>query len=114
MAVSGAVVGAGCWGWGAAGGGAVRLLLLLSGCLVCGSGTTRQQLPGGRVPSGLYLDKWGAFPGAACHSAEWRGSTPRKKPRGRRMGVGTEGAAWWSCPQWGGASSLLPETGGEA
>ncbi|XP_030722435.1 nuclear envelope integral membrane protein 1 isoform X3 [Orcinus orca] len=30
-------VGAGPWSWGAGGGGAVRLLLVLSGCLVCGS-----------------------------------------------------------------------------
>ncbi|XP_011373933.2 nuclear envelope integral membrane protein 1 isoform X3 [Pteropus vampyrus] len=37
VAVSRAVVGAGSWGCGAGGGGAVRLLLVLSGCLVCGS-----------------------------------------------------------------------------
>lgn len=94
MAFSRAVVGAGSWGCGAGGGGAVRLLLVLSGCLVCGSGTTRQQLPRGRVPSGLYLEKWGVFPGAACYSAEWRGCTQRKKLHCRRMGVGTEGSAW--------------------
>ncbi|XP_015442568.2 nuclear envelope integral membrane protein 1 isoform X3 [Pteropus alecto] len=37
VALSRAVVGAGSWGCGAGGGGAVRLLLVLSGCLVCGS-----------------------------------------------------------------------------
>ncbi|XP_039721686.1 nuclear envelope integral membrane protein 1 isoform X3 [Pteropus medius] len=37
VAFSRAVVGAGSWGCGAGGGGAVRLLLVLSGCLVCGS-----------------------------------------------------------------------------
>lgn len=45
-------VGAGPWSWGAGGAGAVRLLLVLSGCLVCGSGTARQQQPRERVPKG--------------------------------------------------------------
>lgn len=95
VAVSRAVVGAGSWGWGAGGSGAVRLLLVLSGCLVCGSGTTWQQLPRGWVPSGLYLEKWGVFLGAACYSAEWRGCTQRKKLHCRQRGVGTEeGSAW--------------------
>lgn len=40
VAVSSAV-DAGPWGWRAGGGGAVRLILVLSGCLVCGSGTAR-------------------------------------------------------------------------
>ncbi|XP_042638142.1 nuclear envelope integral membrane protein 1 [Orycteropus afer afer] len=33
-------VGPGPWGWGSGGGGAVRLLLVLSGCLVCGAAGT--------------------------------------------------------------------------
>lgn len=50
VAVSPAVV-VGPWVWGSGGGGAMRLLLIFSGCLVC-SGIAGQQLPRGGCRGG--------------------------------------------------------------
>lgn len=67
---------AGPWGWGAGGGGAVRLLLVLSGCLVCGSGTAR---------------------GSSCQGGWFRGSNIQKsgeRPRARPVTL-LSGAGLW-------------------
>lgn len=78
VAVSPAV-DAGPWGGGTGCGGAVRLLLVLYGCFVCGTGTARAAAAKGAGAEGLHSEKWGAFPSAASYSAEWRGRTWRKK-----------------------------------
>lgn len=62
VAVSSAV-DAGPWGGGTGCGGTVKLLLLLSGCLVCGSGTTRAAAAKGAGAVGVTLRKVGRVPG---------------------------------------------------
>lgn len=117
VAVSPAV-DAGPWGGGPRGGGAVRLLLVLSGCLVCGSGTARGSGCQGGWFRGSYIPKSGerSRPGRLlCCVARADGEKEAwSSENGRGYGVRAWGAAWWRCPQWGGAWSLLVETGREA
>ena len=108
VAVS-AAVGSGPWVWGTGCGRAMRLLLVFSGCLVCGSGTARAASTKGAGAEGFTFRKVGSVP-ARGQFAEWRGCAGMKKLHCRRMGVGTEGSgpgmAWRSSPEWGGAGSL--------
>lgn len=110
-------VGSGPWSWRSGGCGAVWLLLVLSGCLVCGSGTARAAAAEGAGAEGLYLEKWGVSAGRwpfFCRGG--KDVVQRKKifilgewaPSLR--GRGPE-AAWGSYLEWGEAWSLLAETG---
>lgn len=56
VAVSPAV-GPGPWGWGVGGGRTVRLLLILSGCLVYGTGTARAAAAKGAGAEGVIFGK---------------------------------------------------------
>lgn len=62
VAVSPAV-GPGPWGWRAGGSGAVKLLLVFSGYLVCGSGTARAAAAKGAGAEGVISRKVGSVPG---------------------------------------------------
>lgn len=70
-------VGAGTWSWGAGGGGAVRLLLVLSGCFVCGSGTAGSRCQGGGC-RGFMFRKVECPQGVGRYSAEGGGRGAEK------------------------------------
>ena len=70
-------VGAGPWSWGAGGCGAVRLLLVLSGCFVCGSGTAGSSCQGGGC-RGFMFRKVECPQGVGRYSAEGRGRGAEK------------------------------------
>ena len=107
VAVSPAV-GAGPWSWGSGGGGAVRLLLVLSGCFVCGSGTAGSSCQGGGC-RGFIFRKVGSVPRPwAVILLRGAGVVRRKELHPGRMGARLEGpralgAACGSYPEWGGA-----------
>lgn len=100
-------VGAGPWSWGAGGGGAVRLFLVLSGCFVCGSGTAGSSCLGGGC-RGFIFRKVGSVPRARAVILRAAGVVRRKelhpgRTRARLEGPRALGAACGSYPEWGGA-----------
>lgn len=66
---------------GPGGRGAAWLVFVLFGCVVCGSGTTRAAVPGGRR-EGVVLGRESLSPGAARYSAERRGLPSSSRLRG--------------------------------
>lgn len=66
---------------GPGGRGAAWLVFVLFGCVVCGSGTTRAAVPGGRR-EGVVLGRESLSQGAARYSTERRGLPSSSRLRG--------------------------------
>lgn len=81
------------WCSGTGGGGAAWLLLVVFGCVVCGSGTAPAAAARGAGARALFLEKWVHPEGAARYSAERRG-VPRESG-GRFGGWAVPGSPGW-------------------
>lgn len=99
VAVSPAV-GAGPWGWragGREGGGVVRLLLIIFGCLACGSGTAGAAAALGAGAERVIFRKVGECPqGADRFSAVGCGRGAEKAASSSSLRVLGYGMAWGS------------------
>lgn len=115
-------VGSGLWDWGAGGSVIMRLLLVLFGCLFCGSGTTRAPSAKGAVAEGVFFENWSLFGGCGLFLCGGRrvcgGPRGAKGEAASTSGCRDCGVSVLGCsgelPEWREAVSLLANFGREA